>query len=179
MIGKPQAPVRILEYGDYECPFCGKAYYVIEQLLQEKGDSFCFGFRQFPLVDVHPHALSAAMDAEAAGRQRKFWEMHAALFENQSLLDEEYVLGYAREIGLDMESFLKDIESEEIEARIQEDIDSGVENGVGSTPAFFINGQLYDGPYDYGILSRIIDAFAADKPYKSVKYDYGLSHSKQ
>jgi protein-disulfide isomerase len=179
MKGRTKAPVLLLLYGDYECPFCGKAYYVIQKLLQEKPNLICYSFRNFPLIDVHPHALSAAMAAEAAGLQKKFWEMHAALFENQSLLDEDYILAYANEADLDMARFLKDIESPAVEKRIQEDIDSGVEAGVNGTPAFFINGEPYDGPYDYGILSQVIDTVATNKPYKSVEYDHGLSHSKK
>jgi protein-disulfide isomerase len=179
MKGFAKAPVLLLLYGDYECPFCGKAYYVIQKLLKEKPNLICYGFRNFPLIDVHPHALSAAMAAEAAGLQKKFWEMHAVLFENQSLLGEDYILAYAGEAGLDMERFLKDVESPAVEKRVQEDIESGIKAGVNSTPAFFINGEPYDGPYDYGILSQVIDTVATSKPYKRVEYDHGLSHSKK
>jgi protein-disulfide isomerase len=177
--GNLKARVHIIEYGDFECPFCGKAYYIIDRLLKEDSSLFSYTFRNFPLTDIHPHALSAAMSAEAADLQGKFWQMHATLFENQSLLGEDYILAYAKEAGLDMDRFLKDIESPEIERRVQEDIDSGIEAGINSTPSFFINGRPYSGPYDYGILSLVIDQLAAGNDYKRVKYDHKLSHSKQ
>ncbi|MDB5161268.1 MAG: disulfide bond formation protein DsbA [Candidatus Saccharibacteria bacterium] len=177
--GNKKAPVMLLEYGDYECPFCGKAYYVMRRLLKERGDQLAYSFRNFPLADIHPHALAAALAAEAAGLQKKFWEMHDMLFENQSLLDDEFILTYAEQIGLNMEKFAEDLDSEDVGLRIQEDIDSGIRNEVDSTPTFFINGEAYSGPYDYGILSLIIDQTAAGTKYKAKEYDHGLSHSKQ
>lgn len=176
--GNEKSPVTILEYGDYECPFCGKAYYVIDRLLKENPDMFRYSFRNFPLTDVHPHALTSALAAEAAALQDKFWEMHSLLYENQSLLNDEHILAYAEEAGLDTEKFLQDIESKEVAERVREDLASGVKNGVNSTPTFFINGMYYSGPYDYGILSQIIKSITADEPYNKVTYDYNLSHSK-
>jgi protein-disulfide isomerase len=177
--GDLSAPVVLTKFGDYECPFCGKAYYVIERLLSTKGDEFAFVFRQFPLTDIHPHALTAAMAAEAAGLQKKFWKMHSLLFENQSLLDDEYILAYAEEAGLDINRFLQDISSDRVTQKVAADMRSGVESGVDSTPTFFINGNLYEGPYDYGVLSNIIDAVASRAPYKKVRDNYELSRSKQ
>jgi protein-disulfide isomerase len=175
--GGKQAPVSLLEYGDYECPYCGKAYYIIDKLIGEVGDMFSFAFRNFPLVDAHPNAMQAALAAEAASLQGKFWEMYAMLFENQSLLGDDYILAYAEEVGLDLKKFLKDMGSDEAISRVEEDLISGAHSGANSTPSFFINGQRYNGPYDYGILKQVIEAIAADSPYREVKYDYGLSHS--
>src|SRR5262249_48957361 len=103
--GRADAPVTMVEYGDYECPFCGQAYYVIAELLRIAGDQFRFAFRNFPLVEVHPHAEHAAEEAEAAGAHGKFWEMHETLFEHQRALDDAHLIEYASRLGLDVNRF--------------------------------------------------------------------------
>ena len=112
MRGSADAPVTLVEYGDFECPFCGQAHYVVNQIEELLADSLCFVFRHFPLSTVHPHAQLAAEAAEAAGAQRKFWEMHDTLFEHQHALDEEYLGQYAEMIGLDVPRFIQDLESQ-------------------------------------------------------------------
>ena len=99
--GPIDAPIALLEYGDYECPYCGDAYPVVKAIQERLGDRLCFAFRNFPLVNAHPHAEHAAEAAEAAGTQGKFWEMHDRLFENQTALDDENLAQYAADLGLD------------------------------------------------------------------------------
>jgi protein-disulfide isomerase len=177
--GNKKAPVNILEYGDYECPFCGKAYYVIDRLLKEDAAILSYSFRNFPLINIHPNALPAALAAEAAALQDKFWQMYTVLYENQSLLDGEYILAYAQKIGLDVKKFIRDMDADEVVSRVEEDLLSGEENGVNSTPTFFLNGELYTGPYDYGILSAVIDHIAQGTKYKKIKDNYKLNRSRQ
>lgn len=177
--GRLNAPVVILEYGDYQCPFCGKAYYVIKELLSDKGDKVAYAFRNFPLTDIHPQAMPAALAAEAADMQGKFWQMYAMIFEDQSLLEPEYLLAYAESVGLDTDRFMDDIQSEQAAQRVEEDMASGLHNHVESTPTFFINNMPYDGPYDLGILSVIVDSVSDGSEYKKVKDNHALSRSKQ
>lgn len=146
--GPANARVILVEYGDYECPACGQAYWIIKKLQQSLAGRLRFVFRNFPLTNIHPHAQLAAETAEAAAAQRKFWEMHDALFENQSALEEEDLAEYANDLGLAVERLLADIESGTYTGRVREDFQSGVRSGVNGTPTFFINGVRYDGAYD-------------------------------
>jgi protein-disulfide isomerase len=151
------ATVVILEYGDYECPFSRRAYRAIEQV--EERQPVRFAFRHFPLTEIHPHALAAAAAAEAAALQGRFWEMHEILFHRQKALDDDDILGYARELGLDIERFDADRVSDAPLARIRRDFQSGIESGqVAGTPTLFIDGVLYDGGYDAGSISRVLAA---------------------
>jgi protein-disulfide isomerase len=145
--GRRDAPVVLVEYGDYECPFCGKAYWEAKRLQEALGDQLCFVFRNFPLTQVHPHALQAAEAAEAAGAQGKFWEMHDMLFENQEALEMPSILSYAEALGLDLQQFTQDLEEHRFQERIQRDFMSGVRSGVNGTPTFFINGYRHNGAY--------------------------------
>ncbi len=155
--GNPDAPITLLEYGDYECPHCGRAYPVVQRIEDRLGDSLRFVFRNFPLAEVHPHATHAAYAAEAAGRQHRFWEMHDTLFENQDALEDEDLTDYAEELELDVKQFITDMLSFEIAQRVQEDFMSGVRSGVNGTPTFFINGKRHDGPFDYDFLLAALE----------------------
>ena len=124
--GNPDAPVILLEYGDYECPYCGAAYPVVKQIQKKMGKQLRFVFRNFPLTNIHPMAEIAAEAAEAAGAQDRFWEMHDALYENQDSLSEETIFVLAKKIGLDMEVITKDIDSQKYRPKINKDFMGGV-----------------------------------------------------
>jgi len=142
------APAKLLEYGDYECPFCGRAHLVVKELQRLLGEQMCFAFRNFPLTNVHPHAELAAAAAEAAAAQGKFWQMHDTLYENQDALEDEDIAEYATELGLDAARLIREVRAGAYAERIREDFLSGVRSGVNGTPAFFINGERQEGSYD-------------------------------
>ena len=146
--GPFNAPLTLLEYGDYECPYCGQAYWAVKTVQQNLGQRLRFVFRNFPLTNVHPHAEHAAEAAEAAGVQGRFWEMHDALYENQDALEDEDLAEYAAAIGLEVERLLAEVEAGAHSRRIREDFMSGVRSGVNGTPSFFINDFRHDGGYD-------------------------------
>ena len=146
--GSADAPIKLLEYGDYECPFCGDAHTMVQEIQRRLGDDLLFAFRNFPLTNIHPHAERAAEAAEAAGEQGNFWVMHDMLFENQTALEDEDLAAYAAELHLDAERLLREITSSVYAARIREDFKAGVRGGVNGTPTFFINGERYDGVPD-------------------------------
>jgi protein-disulfide isomerase len=148
VIGPETAPVTLVEYGDYECPYCGAAYVSVKQLLDVLGDDIRFVFRNFPLSQIHPHAFQAANAAEAAGAQGEFWGMHDLLFENQRHLDPASLLAYARTLGLDLQRFGADLTQQTYAPRIREDFLSGVRSGVNGTPTFFVNEVRHNGGYD-------------------------------
>lgn len=157
--GPETAPVTLVEYGDYECPHCGQAYYIVKELEHLLASQLRFVFRHFPLTSVHPHAELAAEAAEAAGAQGQFWPMHDCLFEHQRALDDQHLTEYAAELGLDMARFVREVAAHHYAARIREDFLSGVRSGVNGTPTFFINGVRHDGSYDFvSLLSAIEDA---------------------
>jgi len=143
--GSLAAPIHLLEYGDFECPFCGAAYPLVKEIQQELGERLCFAFRHFPVTTAYPHAQHAAEAAEAAGAQGRFWEMHDLLFENQDALDEEDLAQYAEVLGLDAHRLRAEVLDGVHQSRVREDFRSGVRNGVNGTPTFFINGHRYDG----------------------------------
>jgi protein-disulfide isomerase len=147
--GRPDSPVTLVEYGDYECPYCGQAYTIIKKIQEGLRGQLRFVFRNFPLNQLHPHAQQAAEAAESAGAQRKFWNMHDILYENQQALDYYHLVEYASILELDIERFNNDLFSHTHASRIREDFISGVRSGVNGTPTFFINGMRYDGPLDY------------------------------
>jgi protein-disulfide isomerase len=150
--GPADAALTLVEYGDYQCPYCGAAYPVVKEVQKTLGKKLRFVFRNFPLTQAHPYALIAAEAAEAAALQGKFWEMHDLLFEKQHLLKPEIIPSWANRIGLNVEQFGNDIKKDVVEKRIQEDRTSGIRSGVNGTPTFFINGSRYDGPPDYNSL---------------------------
>jgi protein-disulfide isomerase len=146
--GHLDAPLTLIEYGDYECPHCGAAYPVIESVRNTLGPELAFVYRHFPLEAIHPHAERAAEAAEAAGAQGKFWAMHDQLFQNQDRLDDDSLMDYAAVIGLDTRRFTHDLMSRAHLPRVHEDFSGGVRSGVNGTPTFFIDGLRYDGPHD-------------------------------
>ena len=155
-IGLETAPIVLLEYGDYQCPFCGEASLVVKQLQSDLGSNLLFVFRHFPLVQVHPFALPAAAAAEAAGLQSYFWAMHNRLFQNQQLLDPASLLNHARALRLNVARFVSDAESSNVRRRITADIEGGARSGVNGTPTFFANGVRVDGGYSYEILAAAL-----------------------
>jgi protein-disulfide isomerase len=146
--GPDDAPVTLVEYGDFECPYCGMAYPVVKTAQRALGDNIRFVFRNFPLAEAHPHARVAAQAAEAAGAQGKFWEMHDMLFEHQNALEPEDLVTYADALGLDSVRFLRELQAGTYEKRVREDFRSGVRSGVNGTPTFFVNGYRYDGSWE-------------------------------
>jgi protein-disulfide isomerase len=149
--------VTLVEYGDYECPYCGEAYPIVKALQKHFKNQLRLVFRNFPLSQAHPHATHAALAAEAAAAQGKFWEMHDQLYENQSALEDEDLAGYAEALGLDRALFAQQRADAHIATRVREDFLSGVKSGVNGTPTFFINGMRYDGSYDLASLTAAIE----------------------
>ncbi len=158
--GPDQAPVTLVEYGDFECPYCGQAEPVVRELLADYGD-LRYVWRHLPLTDVHPHALLAAEGAEAAARQGKFWEMHDQLLGHQGALTAKDLIRYASELGLDIERFTRDLRNHAGAAKIAADVDSADLSGVSGTPTFFINGRRHHGAYDISTLSDAVRAARA------------------
>jgi protein-disulfide isomerase len=150
--GNPEAPVSLVEFGDYECSFCGQAHSVIKALQEALGDRLCFVFRNFPLGEVHPHAVLAAQAAELAGAQGKYWELHDLLYEHQDALDLSHLRSYAGLLGLDVALFDRDLRTNRFIDKIRTDLHSGALSGVNGTPTFFINGDRHDGPWDFNAL---------------------------
>jgi protein-disulfide isomerase len=155
--GNPAAAVTLLEYGDFECPHCGRAHPILVDLMERIGNEVRFVFRHFPLSQIHPHAPLAAEAAEAAGAQRKFWEMHDTLFENQESLDPQSIMAYAAELDLNLPQFQLELAEHTQLPRVREDFSSGVRSGVNGTPTFFINGRRHDGPWDLPALMAAIE----------------------
>jgi protein-disulfide isomerase len=156
--GPIDAPMSLLEYGDYQCPYCGEAYPITKAVQEQFGDKLCFAFRNFPLVNSHPYAEHAAEAAEAAGAQGKFWEMHDLLFENQDALDDDSLTQYAVTLGLDARRLIAEVLAGAHIPRIHDDLQSGARGGVNGTPTFFINGQRYDGEPDVDALVAALTA---------------------
>jgi protein-disulfide isomerase len=146
--GAATAPVTLLEYGDYECPYCGAAYPLVKAIVRRLGAKLRFVFRNMPLNEMHPRAELAAEAAEAAGAQGKFWEMHDALYEHQAELGPDLVRKLAGRLHLDAAQFETDLVSGKFRDRVKRDFMSGVRSGVAGTPTFFINGALYNGELD-------------------------------
>ena len=138
--GNPNAGIVLVEYADFECPYCGMAYPYVKRIAERFHDVLAEIFRPFPLPEIHPHAMHAAQAAEAAALQGKFWEMHDLLFENQRRLDDAALLEYAAKAGLDTERFKHDFASAEVVDTIQSSLRRGYEEGVRGTPTFFLNG---------------------------------------
>jgi protein-disulfide isomerase len=159
--GPPHAPATLVEYGDYECPFCGAAYRSVKAVQSVMGDAMRFVFRNFPITTAHPHAQQAAEAAEAVGAQGRFWPMHDILFENQHRLDFEDLHQYAKVLDLDVDRFDLELASHVYADRVREDFMSGVRSGVNGTPTFFINGIRHDGSYSTETLLAALQRAAA------------------
>jgi protein-disulfide isomerase len=156
--GSADGSIRLLEYGDYECPFCGEAQPIVKEIQRRLGDDLLFAFRHFPLTNIHPRSEHAAEAAEAAATQGDFWGMHNTLFENQEALEDEDLATYAADLGLDETRLIREVASSIYAPRIREDFRSGVRGGVNGTPTFFINGERYDGTRD---LKNLLNALTA------------------
>lgn len=161
--GDADAACTLVEYGDYECPHCGRAYPIVKRIQKHFGKRLRFVFRNFPLSEMHPYAESAAETAEFAGAQGKFWEMHDRLFENQVRLGGELYLELAQELAIDPAELRVALEEEKYKAKVRTDFTGGARSGVNGTPTFFINGHRHDAPFDYDYLADAIDeALAAE-----------------
>jgi protein-disulfide isomerase len=155
--GPDDALVTMVEYGDFECPYCGHAYYIVKQLQADLGDTFRFVFRNFPLLQIHPNAMQAAYAAEAAGLQGKFWEMHDLIYEHQEGLEDHNLVSFAYFLDLDTSRFVEDMTSDAVRKKVHDDFWSGVRSGVNGTPTFFINGKRHEGSYAYEELRAAIE----------------------
>jgi len=156
--GAEDAPVTLVEYGDFECPYCGQAEQIVRELLASLGDDVRYVWRHLPLNDVHPHAQLAAEASEAAAAKGRFWEMHDVLLAHQRELGGTRIADYAGEVGLDGEHVLEEVHRRVYAARVSEDVASADESGVSGTPTFFINGRRHYGAYDVATLSAAVTA---------------------
>ncbi|MEZ2410631.1 DsbA family protein [Bosea sp. RCC_152_1] len=145
--GPADAPVTLVEYGDYECPYCGEAYPVMKAVQQTMGNQMRFVFRNFPIAELHPHAVRAAEFAEAAASLGTFWQAHDMLYENQTALSTDDLFAYGVRLGLDAAAVAEGFDGR-FDQRIKGDFAGGVRSGVNGTPTLFINGQRYDGERD-------------------------------
>lgn len=146
VMGPETASVTLVEYGDYECPYCRAAVPIVTELQALLGEQLRFVFRHFPVTNVHPHAERAAEAAEAAGAQGRFWDMHAYLFEHHDVLDREHLVRHAADLGLDAERVRQELAGHLYADRVREDFASALESGVEGTPTFFLDGVRYDEP---------------------------------
>lgn len=154
--GAHDAKVTLVEYGDFQCPYCARAHAALSELMQQHGDRVALVYRHLPLADLHPLAAPAAEAAEAAGAQGKFWEMHDALFEHQDTLDEDALPVLAANLGLDARRFAGDIEDGKHGARVEAQADGARALGARGTPTFFINGERYHGDSDHASLASAL-----------------------
>jgi protein-disulfide isomerase len=146
--GNKDAPITLVEYGDFQCPHCGRAFPIIKNILENLEGNLLFVYRHFPLSKAHPEARMAAVAAEAADRQGLFWEMYNVLFENQRQLKNDAIMRYAGMIGLNLEQFESDIQDEALHKKVENDFMSGLKSGVNATPTFFVNGIKYEDSWD-------------------------------
>jgi protein-disulfide isomerase len=156
--GEEDAAVTLLEYGDYQCPHCGLAYYIVKAVQDHYSDQLRFAFRNFPLAQIHPLAEPAAETAEFAGAHHRFWEMHDSLYENQERLSLPLLFELADLHGLSVSALQRALDTHEFLPRIRNDFLGGVRSGVNGTPTFFINGERHDGSYEFEDLIADIDA---------------------
>lgn len=145
--GNPTAVIELVEYGDYECPYCGRAYPIVKSIQENLGSDLKFVFRNFPLRKIHPNAFAAALATEAAARQNKFWEMHDIIFENQRSLAGAQIIHFGMTLGLDLDRFKIDMQDQVLMDKVSKDFESGLRSGVNRTPTFFINGIKYEGDW--------------------------------
>lgn len=155
--GPERAPVTVVEYGDYECPYCGQAEPVVRELLRDFGD-VRYVWRHLPLTDVHLFAQLAAQAAEAAAAQGRYWEMHDLLLGHQGELRPDQLRDHAAGLGLDVDRFERDLRAPHTAARVAEDVESADLSGVAGTPTFFVNGRRHHGAYDIAGLSAAVRA---------------------
>jgi len=156
--GPAAAPIILVEYGDFQCPYCREAYPIVKQVQDQLGDRLRFAFRNFPLTRIHQNAQHAAEAAEAAAAQGAFWQMHDRLFERQFALEDDNLVEYARELGLNADRLGGELAAGTYRARVRDHFLSGVKSGVNGTPTFFINGTRHDGSYDVATLLGALEA---------------------
>lgn len=154
--GPADAPATVIEYGDYECPYCRGAFRDVQEMLDSRPGEIRFAFRNFPIPQLHPHATEAAEAAEAAAAQGKFWPMYELLLQPDAHLDTDSLVSYARLIGLSVPRFAEDIAEQRYAARIDGDVQEGLRNGVNSTPKFYVNGQRVDGKVPLEHLEELV-----------------------
>jgi protein-disulfide isomerase len=160
--GPLNAKLTVVEYGDYQCPYCGQAYPIVEQLRQTFADSMRFIFRNLPLADVHPNAEASAEVAEAVGLQGKFWEIHDALYENQRDLSAAALLSYIERVGADVKLATSDIANGGPRLRVESDFEGAIRSGANGTPTFFVNGERYNGSWLYGSFAKYLTRLLED-----------------
>ena len=154
VIGPASAPVTLLEFGDYQCPYCGKAQPIVKGLLEEYGSSVRYVFRNYPLTDLHPNAMNAALVAESADRE-DFWKLHDTLFDNQQMLDPKSLINFAMAAGVSENSARAALDGSTT-SKVAADIQSGDRSGVQGTPSFYINGLRHDGDWSYEALREVL-----------------------
>ena len=162
-LGPEDAPVTLVEYGDYECPYCAAAHVIVKEVREVMGGRLRFVFRHFPLTQLHPHAEVAAEAAESAGAQGRFWEMHDLMYENQEMLDPLHLVAFAEQLRLDTIRLERELRDHVYHDRVRQDFTSGLRSGVNGTPAFFINGLRYDGSWDFGPLLEAVESAGVDR----------------
>ena len=156
--GPETAPITLVQYGDYECPYTRQSTWVVQDIQKQLGDQLRFVFRNFPLIEIHPHALHAALAVEAAAAQGKFWQMHDYTFHHQHTLEDADLASFAEALGLDLQQYARDIEHQRFLPNIEEDVESGESSGVQGTPTFFINGVMYRGSWEHDALLAALQA---------------------
>ena len=155
--GPVNAPITLVEYGDYECPYCGQAYMIRKEIQERLGSKLCFVFRNFPLTKVRPHAYKAAIAAETAAAQGKFWDMYDYLFKHGQVVTDDNLRQSAAKLGLDIARFDREFLARTYSSHVDDDIQSGKSSGVKSTPTFFINGDRYNNSWDMDTLLSALD----------------------
>ena len=160
--GPLDAKLTVVEYGDYQCPYCGQAYPIVEQLLSTFADSMRLIFRNLPLADMHPHAEAAAEMAAAVALQGKFWEIHDALYENQRDLSDASILRYVEGVGADVDEATKAVAGGGPRQRVETDFEGAIRSGANGTPTFFVNGVRYDGSWMYEPFSEYLSELLDD-----------------
>ena len=156
--GPVTAAVTLVQYGDYECPYTRRSTWAVQAIQQQLGDQLRFVYRNFPLTEIHPHALHAALAAEVAAAQGKFWEMHDYIFHHQHALEDADLAGFAEAVGLDMQQFARDMAHQRSLPHIEEDLEGGLRSGVQGTPTFFINGIMYRDSWEQDALLAALEA---------------------
>jgi protein-disulfide isomerase len=155
--GVLKASIQLVEYGDFQCPHCGVAHPILKEIEKIYKDQMAFIFRHFPLSESHPYAQIAAVAAEAAASQGKFWQMHDMIFENQALVSPEGLLRMAEALKLDLKVFQMDIQDQKLSEKVEADFESGIFSGVNGTPSFYFNGNKFYGPYEFQSLTHEMD----------------------
>lgn len=163
-LGDENAPVTLVEYGDYECPHCGRAHPIVQAVKKHFGKQLRFVYRHFPLTQVHPYAEPAAEAAEFAGVNGRFWEMHDAIFDNQDRLSVPLLTELAQEFGLSPEDLASAFQAHEFARQVKDQFMGGVRSGVNGTPTFFINGSRYEGMNEFDDFVEAIEAARAQHP---------------